>query len=403
MTHKTPVPIGRFFGRSGNKTPVFQALAPDPKGGGSEVTMRLYDAIDSWGDIFGVSAKEFADSLDAIGESVSTINLRINSPGGDVWEALAIYNSLRNHPAKVVAYVDGIAASAASIVAMAADELVMMPHSELMIHDAWGVAVGPAEEMAKMATELDRESNNLAGIYADKAGGTVADWRAVMQGETWYFDQEAVDAGLANRVDTGEPVEPVDQAKARFNRSVFNYAGRDKAPAPKPPAASADGFNKSTQEGRPAVAFSDEQVTSMRQQLGLPEDADEATILAALDEALAERADETPVAASTIPAGHVVIPEARLRDLEIGASAGTRAAETLHNQERSAFLESVKAKYAPTNRAAWEAEYDRDPEGTRKHFESAPVIVNLVEGGHGQETELSSDDALYASLYGQEA
>jgi hypothetical protein len=100
----------------------------------------------------------------------------------------------------------------------------MAKNSEMMIHDAWGLCVGNADDMVKMAGELDHFSDNIASIYAAKAGGDVADWRAAMQAETWYSAQEAVDAGLADRVDTGktaageERVRPVGVQLRRPSR-----------------------------------------------------------------------------------------------------------------------------------------------------------------------------------------
>lgn len=194
--------------------------------------IRLYDPIDSWGEWWGVSAKEFASTLDGLGD-VNEIRLLINSPGGEVFEGIAIANTIRNHPAKVTAIVEGLAASAASFIAVAADELIMARNSELMIHDAWGLVVGNSEDMTKMAGLLDHLSDNIADIYAAKAGGTVADWRAAMKAETWYSASEAVDAGLADRV--AEDVKPKASA---HDLSIFTYAGRAAAPAPgeHPPA-----------------------------------------------------------------------------------------------------------------------------------------------------------------------
>lgn len=201
--------------------------APRAEIEGSVATLRIFDAIDNWGDMFGVSAKEFVKSLDELPEEVTEIRLHINSPGGDSFDGIAILNALRAHPARVVAIVDGIAASAASFIAVGADELVMSRNSELMIHDAWGLCVGNATDMHSMADMLDRHSDNLASIYAEKAGGTVETWRAAMQKETWYSADEAVAAGLADRVDA-----KAKSAKSKFDLSIFAYAGRDAAPAP---------------------------------------------------------------------------------------------------------------------------------------------------------------------------
>lgn len=192
-------------------------------------TLRLYDPIDSWGGEWGVSAREFTASLDKIHDA-SEIRLHINSPGGEVFEGIAILNALRNHPARVVAHVDGIAASAASFIAAGADEVVMGRNTEMMIHDARGIAIGNAADMHELGNLLDHLSDNIASIYAEKAGGTVAAWRQFMLAETWYSADEAVSAGLADRV------EGDAQPTNTFDLSNFKHPGRAAAPAPAAPA-----------------------------------------------------------------------------------------------------------------------------------------------------------------------
>lgn len=212
-------------------------------------TMRLYDPIDSYGGEWGVSAKEFTDSLDALPDDVSEIRLHINSPGGEVWQGIAILNALRNHPARVVAVVDGLAASAASFIAMGADEVVMGRNSQMMIHDAWGIAIGPSATMRDVAERLDKVSDNIASTYVSKAGGTKESWRDQMLAETWYSDEEAVAAGLADRIE-GDALK----AKNEFDLSVFQYAGRDNAPPPLPVATEAPSEPEASTEtgGSPA-------------------------------------------------------------------------------------------------------------------------------------------------------
>lgn len=214
--------------RTTDATPV-RAEIPTSTLDGTTAVLRLYDPVDSYGEFWGVSAKEFAQALDDLPSNITEIRLHINSPGGDVFDGVAIVNALRAHSARVVAVVDGIAASAASFIAAAADETLMAPNSELMIHDAWGLCVGNAAEMQQMAEMLDHISDNIASIYAAKAGGTVADWRAAMAKETWYSAKEAVAAGLADAVQ--ELAAPV-AAQNRHDLSIFTYAGRAAAPAP---------------------------------------------------------------------------------------------------------------------------------------------------------------------------
>jgi ATP-dependent Clp endopeptidase proteolytic subunit ClpP len=161
----------------------------------STTEIYLYDEISYW----GVTAADFVRELQDV--DTDEISLHINSPGGDVFEGIAILNSLRQHNAKVSVTVDGLAASAASFIAMAGDSVTMARNSELMIHDALGFVLGNAADMQDMAELLNRTSDNIASIYAERAGGEVADWRKAMVAETWYSAQDAVDAGLADQVD----------------------------------------------------------------------------------------------------------------------------------------------------------------------------------------------------------
>jgi ATP-dependent protease ClpP protease subunit len=227
----------------------------------------IYDEI---GGSFGVDANEFIQDLQGI--KAKEITVRINSPGGSVFDAIAIYNSLIQHPANITTRVDAMAASAASIIAMAGDTVEMMVGSQLMIHDAMGTEMGNARDMREMAKFLDLQSDNLASIYANKAGDK-QDWRALMLAETWMFAQEAVDFGLADSVyeravkqafedagidPTEEPEEDEEQPSEdeeesedaedeAFNKALtalmnrphrltnrgYKYSGRNKAPAPK--------------------------------------------------------------------------------------------------------------------------------------------------------------------------
>jgi ATP-dependent protease ClpP protease subunit len=209
------------------KRPVRAQVTGEVDGGSAK--LYLHDVIDSWGGDWGVSASEFNTALAEIGD-VSDITLHINSPGGEVYEGIAILNSLRRHPATVTAVIDGLAASAASFIAAGSDRVVMGRNTELMIHDAWGIALGPAADMHSMGERLDKISNNIASVYAKKAGGTDASWRGFMLAETWYSADEAVAAGLADEIE-GDAVDP-DRIENAFDLSVFKNAGRTQAPPP---------------------------------------------------------------------------------------------------------------------------------------------------------------------------
>lgn len=248
--------------------------------GGASAEVMIYDEIDPW---WGVSAATFAKDLAQI--SADQITVRINSPGGDVYEAIALLNTLRGHRARIVTMIDGLAASAASFVAMAGDEIVVCRNAELMIHDAWVYAGGNAEEMRKHADNLDRISDNIASIYAERAGGTTEEWREVMRAETWFSATEALAAGLADRIEA--PSQTEFAPAARFDLSTFNYAGRRAAPAPRTPSATEAEAN---QKGSPMTALA-----AIAKSLGVAEDADEATVNAALAKLAKAKAAITPV------------------------------------------------------------------------------------------------------------
>lgn len=169
--------------------------------GGDRARVDLYDVIGEW----GVPAREFVRDLQRIDTPV--IELHINSPGGMVYDGLTIYNGLRDHPARVEAVVDGMAASAASFILQAAEHRTMNRHSELMIHDALALTIGNEADHLGSADMLARVSDNIASIYAGRAGGSTVDWRALMRAETWYTAGEATDAGLADETvsDDEEP------------------------------------------------------------------------------------------------------------------------------------------------------------------------------------------------------
>lgn len=161
---------------------------------GDVAVIRIYDEISWW----GVSADMVAAEIAAI--TAGTIEVQINSPGGNVFDGLAIYNALRLHPARIVTRVDGLAASAASAIAQAGDHRIMVSSSQMMIHEAWGACVGNAADMLDMAALLEQQNTVLAELYAERSGGNVDEFRALMAAETWFTAQAAIDAGLADEL-----------------------------------------------------------------------------------------------------------------------------------------------------------------------------------------------------------
>lgn len=185
---------------------------------------------------WGITAEEFVSELNKL--DVDEIDLHVNSPGGSAADGVTIYNNLRDHSADVIATVDGWALSAASVIVQAADERVMNVGATMMIHDAWGLAIGNASDMREMAVILDKISNSIAGVYALRSGGGIDDWIENMAAETWYNAGEAVEAGLADRaVDQpttdGDGDGDGDGAEASWDLSIFQFPTRDAAGPPR--------------------------------------------------------------------------------------------------------------------------------------------------------------------------
>lgn len=175
---------------------LFQNVSKD------EADIDIFDVIGGdgfWED--GITAASFVKEMRALGD-VKRINLHINSPGGYVSDGLAIYNAIRQHSAETVALVESEASSIASVVAMAADKVLIAKNARMAIHDAMGFAFGNASMMESVVTELNEQSDNIASIYAEKTGDPKAQWREAMQANagdgTSYRGQGAVDAGLAD-------------------------------------------------------------------------------------------------------------------------------------------------------------------------------------------------------------
>jgi ATP-dependent Clp endopeptidase proteolytic subunit ClpP len=160
----------------------------------------IYDAIGkSFWDDNAVSAQSFVTALAELGD-VTEIKLRINSPGGDVFDGVAIYNAVKNHKATVTAHIDGIAASAASLIAMAADKIVMPQNSFMLVHGASGFAMGNAEDMIALAADLQRIDKSMASTYAARSGQTPAKVRALMKEDRLMDATEAKSLGYADEV-----------------------------------------------------------------------------------------------------------------------------------------------------------------------------------------------------------
>ncbi|MFC3163068.1 head maturation protease, ClpP-related [Ciceribacter thiooxidans] len=176
------------------------AEVPMAAGEESDNTITMFEVIgEDWWTGGGVTAKRVSAALRSIGSKDVTV--KINSPGGDMFEGIAIYNLLRNHPAKVTVEVLGWAASAASIIAMAGDEIRMGLGTFMMVHNAWGVVVGNRHDMREAASLFDGFDSAIADIYEARTGMKRKDIEKLMDAETFMGPSEAVEKGFADTVD----------------------------------------------------------------------------------------------------------------------------------------------------------------------------------------------------------
>ncbi|MDR6142045.1 ATP-dependent Clp endopeptidase proteolytic subunit ClpP [Microbacterium foliorum] len=399
--------------RSGPRTPVLASIPQGVDVGNGTVTLRLYDPIDSYGGDWGVSAKEFAAAVDALPDGTTEILLLINSPGGEVWDGLAILNTLRKHPARVVAVVEGIAASAASFIAAGCDEMVMARNSEVYIHNAWGYASGDAEDMRAAAEDLDRLDMNLATIYAEKSGKTVDYWLAEMPRDRFMTAEEAVESGLADRIE-GDGDAPA--ARARFDLSAFARTRGDRTPR-----AALPELPRSTEPGDPntkeALTMSDTIKAGLVQRLGVRAEATDDEILAAVDEALDERAEPTdpatpaapeveaqpdpadPATPAAAPDGAVIVEAGALAELQRQAALGATAHASMQTQRHEGIVQNAinEGRIAPASRAHFLNLLGKDEAGTVKALATFPKgTIPVAELGHSESDTINDNQRLTA-------
>lgn len=218
----------------------------------------IYDEIGGW----GISARRFTEDLLSLG-NLSHINLHIHSPGGEVFDGIAIYNQLKNHSATITVYIDGLAASMASVIAMVGDTVIMPKNAMMMIHKPWGVSWGDANDMREYADLLDKLENVLIPAYVAKTGKTTEDITAMLEQETWLDGDECVEHGFADKV-----IEPVKAMASLTSKRIEEFSSMpsaiknqitpknttkptqqpDPAPAPMP-----------APEPQPSASYADEQ------------------------------------------------------------------------------------------------------------------------------------------------
>lgn len=184
----------------------------EAKDNSTEASVHIYDEI----GLFGITAKDIIQELNGL--DVELIHNHLNTPGGNVFDGIAIHNAFKNHSAKVITHIDGVAASIGSLIAMAGDEVRIASNAFMMIHDSTTAIVGGADSLRERAALMDKMNETVAITYADKSGSMVEDIRALMAAETWFMGEEAVEAGLADTV-TGAV-----EIAAHFDMCQFKHA-----------------------------------------------------------------------------------------------------------------------------------------------------------------------------------
>ena len=326
--------------------------------------IHIYDVIASW----GVNSRQFLKDLKALGD-VTQLSVHINSPGGDVFEGQAIYSMLRQHKAVKKVYIDGLAASMGSVIAMVGDTIHMPANAMMMIHNPWSLAVGDSEDLRKSAETLDKITETLVSVYSTKTGLEPEEIKSLMDEETWFTADEAVAKGFADEVEeeqqmaaqfdltkfrkvpekamalfavtagsTGKQNRPAagEQSKKEHDMPKDNESALDKAPT----QAELESKLKAV-----ATQAADEEhariegINSSARQLGLDRDDDGRAIIAKL---IKDRVKIDEARAQLI--------EARAKqDERTGPTNGHRTDETFDNPQflRGAMATALAAQYSP--------------------------------------------------------
>lgn len=375
-------------------------------------TLHVYDVIGA--DLFfgGVDVAELVNEIEALDDDTD-LDVRINSPGGAAWDGMALANAILRHPGPTSTYVDGLAASAASLVALAGDQVVMSKYGQMMLHNANAAVMGTADDMRDAAKVLDKLNGSIAQFYADRAGGEPGDWRRVMARETWYNADEAKTAGLATEVDEsakrdeGEAAVAMSLTKAA---ALFKYPGRQAAPAPM--ARAEDGpSGPETQEATMPIS------AQVAERLGLSADASDEDVLAKLDEldsadegesgagdaaSAGEGGEQTPegevaaVKAAAAKLGLTVTDPELLAKMRDDSALGVAAHAELTNRRIAAALDDAidKGKILPSLRGKYEALMRKDEAGVTALLAEIPneAAAPMREQGHALDPQMNADD-----------
>ncbi|MDM2446229.1 ATP-dependent Clp protease proteolytic subunit [Mycobacteroides abscessus] len=371
-------------------------------------TLHIYDVIGA--DLFfgGVDVNELVHEIEALDDDAE-LDVRINSPGGAAWDGLTLANAIMRHPGKTTTHVDGLAASAASLIALAGDDVVISKYGQMMLHNArGGLYSATAEELIDAGKTLQKLNGSMAEFYADRAGGESTEWARAMKRETWYSAEEAKAAGLATEVDESgkrEEVEAAAAASIAKASAMFKYAGRQAAPSP----------SARVEDGSPDPAPKEEANVpaiskKVAERLGLGEDATEEDVLAKLGEldnsdgdgdggettggSSPDEIDEGQVAelaAAAAKLGLSVIDPGTLAEMQRNSSLGAKAHAQMETQRITAAVDAAISlgKITPARKEHFVTLMRADEVGTTQLLAGIPAYtaVPMNELGHALEPQ----------------
>jgi ATP-dependent Clp endopeptidase proteolytic subunit ClpP len=328
-------------------------FAMSEKDGAGEI--HIYDEIGRW----GITAMDFLKELKALGD-VKSLAIHINSPGGDVFEGQAMYSLLKQHKATKTIYVDGLAASMGSIIAMAGDKIVMPENAMMMIHNPWTISVGDADDMRKAADTIEKIGHTLAAVYVARTGKSPEDIAKMMNEETWFTAAEAKEHGFADEV-----VEAVS-VEAKFDLSKFRKV---------PPSAAANfavSAGTPSTPNRPAAGEVPRKETPMEKPTNAPGNSPtQAEIDARVNAATAE--------AQKAERGRIAAINTTAKQLKLDAHADGKAAiEKLIAD--GASIEDARAKLIDTRAAIDEKTGPLNPArgGSEDTFDNPQFVVSAM-------------------------
>lgn len=371
-------------------------------------TLHIYDVIGA--DLFfgGVDVNELVHEIEALDDDAE-LDVRINSPGGAAWDGLTLANAIMRHPGKTTTHVDGLAASAASLIALAGDDVVISKYGQMMLHNArGGLYSATAEELIDAGKTLQKLNGSMAEFYADRAGGESTEWARAMKRETWYSAEEAKAAGLATEIDESgkrEEVEAAAAASIAKASAMFKYAGRQAAPSPS--ARVEDGSTDPAPKEEAKVPAISKKVA---ERLGLGEDATEEDVLAKLGEldnsdgdgdggdttggSSPDEIDEGQVAelaAAAAKLGLSVIDPGTLAEMQRNSSLGAKAHAQMETQRITAAVDAAISlgKITPARKEHFVSLMRADEVGTTQLLAGIPAYtaVPMNELGHALEPQ----------------